>query len=158
MRIHHPTWAKFWFLKLFGSSAVILQFDHKVVLTYRAKHLPKKKQKKTRYAWRHGNSEGAVVSVHELVLWLEEAREGSSAGVMLNFRFAVVARWECVCACGRCWLAMSDILMKEMESVSLSTESKEEERGALQDSVSSFLLVDEQERLRVKFNSVSSCW
>lgn len=51
---------------------------------------------------------------------------------------------------------MSDILMKEMESVSLSTESKEEEereQEGLEDGVSSFLLVDEQERLRVKFNS-----
>lgn len=52
---------------------------------------------------------------------------------------------------------MSDILMKEMESLSLSSESKEEEREALEDGVSSFLLVDEQERLRVKFNTVSSC-
>lgn len=53
---------------------------------------------------------------------------------------------------------MSDILMKEMESVSLSTESKEEEREGLEDGFSSFLLVDEQETLRVKFNGVSSCW
>lgn len=50
---------------------------------------------------------------------------------------------------------MSDILMKEMESVSLSAESKEDEtREGFEDSVSSFLLVDEHEKLRVKFASV----
>lgn len=53
---------------------------------------------------------------------------------------------------------MSDILMKAMESVSLSTDSKEgEQRGVTGDGFASFLLVDEQENLRVKFNSVSSC-
>lgn len=52
---------------------------------------------------------------------------------------------------------MSDILMKEMESVSLSPESKEDEKQeGLEDGVSSFLLVDEQEKLRVKFASVTA--
>lgn len=52
---------------------------------------------------------------------------------------------------------MSDILMKEMESVSLSSDSKEEQKHeGLEDGVSSFLLVDEQEKLRVKFASVSA--
>lgn len=52
---------------------------------------------------------------------------------------------------------MSDILMKEMESVSLSHESKEDEKQeGLEDGVSSFLLVDEQEKLRVKFASVTA--
>lgn len=50
---------------------------------------------------------------------------------------------------------MSDILMKEMESVSLSPERKEDEKQeGLEDGVSSFELVDEQEKLRVKFASV----
>lgn len=44
---------------------------------------------------------------------------------------------------------MSDILMKEMESVSLSPATKEE--SAAEEGVSSFLLVDEQENLQVKF-------
>lgn len=46
---------------------------------------------------------------------------------------------------------MSEILMKEMESLSLS-QVKAEERP---DGVSSFLLVDEQENLQVKLANVN---
>lgn len=49
---------------------------------------------------------------------------------------------------------MSDILMKEMESVSLSPERKEDEKQeGLEDGVSSFELADEQEKLRVHSES-----
>lgn len=48
---------------------------------------------------------------------------------------------------------MSEILMKEMESVSLTSPKKEEERR--DDGVSSFLLVDEQENLRVNLANLS---
>lgn len=46
---------------------------------------------------------------------------------------------------------MSEILMKEMECISLS-QAKSEQRP---DGVSSFLLVDEQENLQVKLANVN---
>lgn len=46
---------------------------------------------------------------------------------------------------------MSDILMKEMESVSIGPVKAEERPGGVQ----SFLLVDEQENLQVKLASVN---
>lgn len=65
-------------------------------------------------------------------------------GVMLNFRLAF-RRDKYVLSN---WTTMSEILMKEMESISISPI-----KGALEgrpDGVPSFLLVDEQENLQVK--------
>lgn len=68
--------------------------------------------------------------------------------VMLNFRFAVLSHRARVLTN---WTTMSDILMKEMESLSISPVKPEEHL----DGGRSFLLVDEQENLQVKLASIS---
>lgn len=95
MRIYYPTWAKFWSLILLGSSAVILRFDHKVVLIYRAKHL----------LWRTSDVTGtargrSLVYTSWCCDWRREGRTRRRSHAELSFR-SLPSRMR---ACGRLWL------------------------------------------------------
>lgn len=84
----------------------------------------------------------ALRAVHALLLWLTDLQESC-------WTFVLPVRCH-ICALTN-ETTMSEILMKEMETISLSP-VKERERP---DGVSSFLLVDEQENLQVKLANVS---